>query len=89
MNRHSNRRANNETDKTNRNHDHNRTVDEAHGETLMGQRSQKEQFATEAEAQARVDKVKASAIPGYSEVYVTGPFCSSGVWMIEWEEFYG
>jgi hypothetical protein len=44
----------------------------------MGQRSQKEQFATEAEAQARADQVKASAIPGYSEVYVTGPFCISG-----------
>ena len=55
----------------------------------MGQRSQKEQFATEAEAKARAEHVKASAIPGYSEVYVTGPFCICGVWMIEWKEFFG
>ena len=55
----------------------------------MGQRSQKEQFATEAEAQERADKVKASATPGYSEVYVSGPYCACGVWMIEWKEYYG
>ena len=55
----------------------------------MGTRTQKEQFATEAEAQERADKVKASAIPGYSEVYVSGPYCASGVWMIEWKEYYG
>jgi hypothetical protein len=55
----------------------------------MGQREQKEQFATEAEARERAEKVKASAIPGYSEVYVTGPFCISGVWMIEWKAYYG
>jgi hypothetical protein len=55
----------------------------------VGTRSEKEQFATEEEAQARAEKVKASAIPGYSEVYVTGPFCISGVWMIEWKEYYG
>jgi hypothetical protein len=55
----------------------------------MGQREQKEQFATEEEAKERAAKVKASAIPGYSEVYVTGPFNISGVWMIEWKEFYG
>jgi hypothetical protein len=55
----------------------------------MGQRQQKEQFYTEAEAQARAEKVKASAIPGYSEVYVTGPFNIAGVWMIEWKEYYG
>ena len=60
----------------------------AKGKT-MGQRSQKEQFDTEAEAQARAEKVKASAIPGYSEVYVTGPFNIAGVWMIEWKEYYG
>lgn len=55
----------------------------------MGVREQKEQFDTEAEAQERADKVKASAIPGYSEVYVSGPYCVSGVWMIEWKEYYG
>lgn len=55
----------------------------------MGQREQKETFATEEEAKARAEKVKASAIPGYSEVYVTGPFNISGVWMIEWKEYYG
>ena len=55
----------------------------------MGTRTEKETFKTEAEAQARADQVKASATPGYSEVYVTGPFCISGVWMIEWREFYG
>jgi len=52
-------------------------------------REQKEQFATEEEAKERAAKVKASAIPGYSEVYVTGPFNISGVWMIEWKEYYG
>jgi hypothetical protein len=55
----------------------------------MAMREKKEQFDTEAEAQARAEKVKASAIPGYSEVYVTGPFNIAGVWMIEWKEFYG
>jgi hypothetical protein len=55
----------------------------------MAQREKKEQFDTEAEAQARAETVKASAIPGYSEVYVTGPFNVSGVWMIEWKEYYG
>lgn len=55
----------------------------------MGMREAKEQFSTEEEAVARADKLKASAIPGYSEVYVTGPFNISGVWMIEWKEYYG
>ena len=55
----------------------------------MGTRTQKEQFATEAEAQERADKVKASAIPGYSEVYVGVPYCVRGVWVIEWREYFG
>jgi len=55
----------------------------------MGMREQKEQFATEEEARARVEKVKTFAIPGYSEVYVSGPFNISGIWVIEWKEYYG
>ena len=55
----------------------------------MGTRTQKEYFDTEEKAQERADKVKASATPGYSEVYVSGPYCVSGVWMIEWKEYYG
>jgi hypothetical protein len=55
----------------------------------MGQRHHKEQFETEKEAQARADQVKKFATPGYSEVYVSGPFCVSGVWMIEWKEYFG
>ena len=55
----------------------------------MGQRSQIEKFATEAQAKERAETVKASAIPGYSEIYVTAPFHSGGVWVIEWREFYG
>ena len=55
----------------------------------MATREAKEQFDTEAEALERAEKVKASAVPGYSEVYVTGPFCVSGVWVVEWKEYYG
>jgi hypothetical protein len=55
----------------------------------MGTRTEKEYFHTEEEAKARAERKKASAIPGYSEVYVTGPFCVAGVWVIEWKEYYG
>jgi hypothetical protein len=47
----------------------------------MGQRTQRRSSLKQRHAAQRVcaiDKVKASAIPGYSEVYVTGPFCISG-----------
>jgi hypothetical protein len=55
----------------------------------MGQRKEKKQFETEHAAKEYADRKKASAIPGYSEVYVTGPFCISGIWMVEYHEYYG
>ena len=55
----------------------------------MGTRSRREVFATEAEAKERAEGVKASAVPGYSEVYVTALFPSGGVWVVEWKEYYG
>lgn len=55
----------------------------------MGMREKKEEFATEQEARDRLEQVKRSAIPGYSEVYTSGPFNIAGVWMIHWSEHYG
>ena len=57
----------------------------------MGQRQQKEQFATEAEAQEYADSAKASATPGYSEVYVSGPYQSKldSLWHVNVKVYYG
>jgi hypothetical protein len=55
----------------------------------MGMREEKKQFETEREAQDYADRMKSSALPGYSEVYVTGPYNICGVWMVEYKEYYG
>lgn len=55
----------------------------------MGQRTDKEYFHTEEEAKERAERLKARATPGYSEIYITGPFCQAGVWVVEWTEYYG
>ena len=55
----------------------------------MAKREGRETFESEAAARQRAEEIKASAITGYSETYVTGPFCRDGVWTLIWEEYYG
>ena len=57
----------------------------------MGQRDSNKAFETEQEAQEYADKEKASAIPGYSEVYVSGPYKSSvnNLWHVNTKVYYG
>jgi len=56
----------------------------------MGQREDSKTFDTEEKAQKYADRVKASATPGYSEVYVSGPYLASdGLWHVNWKEYYG
>jgi hypothetical protein len=55
----------------------------------MAMREEKKQFETELEAKEYADRVKSMAVPGYSEIYVTGPYNISGVWMVEYKEYYG
>ena len=55
----------------------------------MARREGRETFPTEEAARQRAAEIKASAITGYSETYVTLLFCRDGVWTIVWEEYYG
>jgi hypothetical protein len=57
----------------------------------MGQRDSNKAFETEQEAQEYADKEKASAVPGYSEVYVSGPYKSSvdNLWHVNTKVYYG
>ena len=56
----------------------------------MGQREDSQKFDTEKEALEYADRVKATATPGYSEVYVSGPYLSQdGLWHVTWKEYYG
>jgi len=52
-------------------------------------REEKKQFVSEQEAKDFADRKRASSIPFYSEVYVTGPYQVCGVWMVEYKEYYG
>jgi hypothetical protein len=57
----------------------------------MATHEDKKIFQTEKEAQAHADKAKAAAVPGYSEVYVSGPYQSSldGLWHVSTQVYYG
>lgn len=57
----------------------------------MGQRNDSQTFETQSEAQAYAEAAKASAIMGYSEVYVTGPHKSDtdGLWHVSTKTYYG
>ena len=57
----------------------------------MGQRNDSQTFETQSEAQAYAEAAKASAILGYSEVYVTGPHKSDtdGLWHVSTKTYYG
>lgn len=57
----------------------------------MATRDDNRIFQTEREAQEYADRAKASSIPGYSEVYVSGPYQSKldGLWHVNTKEYYG
>ena len=57
----------------------------------MGQRTESYTFQTEQQAKERADQAQASAVTGYSEVYVTGPYQSrlDGLWHLSVKTYYG
>ena len=57
----------------------------------MGQRTESYTFQTEQQARERAEQAQASAVTGYSEVYVTGPYQSrlDGLWHLSVKTYYG
>jgi hypothetical protein len=57
----------------------------------MGQRTASYAFKTEQEAKERAEQAQASAVTGYSEVYVIGPYQSKtdGLWHVNIKTYYG
>ena len=56
----------------------------------MAHRTRTYRYATETVAKTEAERHRASAIPGYSEVYVRGPHLTeAGVWQVTVEEHSG